>query len=268
MDQQACKLKSLDTLTGPAAHRAAYCCFCCHQINRYISRSKLVEAQKAHWHEVVSQQLLLLSTTAATPYTTFFFQPALGVICIDSRCMATVLGDMFMQLSFSIKAPRSSLIYVCIKAPKIYSVSRVPVLQHRDAIQLQKHLPAGTWNDILETKNYGILKLELKRFIFLWGLLVWQVANHVLYNVFCLLRFGMLWELHALLAWMNGKCWNNCVTLLSGVSGQRILSCGFQGSMTHIASRCFYLIAPSLSFLLSPIHRSSYKVGERSSECP
>lgn len=57
----------------PAAHGAAYCCFCCHRINHYISRSKLVEVQKAHWHEVVSQQLLLLSTTAATPYTTFFF---------------------------------------------------------------------------------------------------------------------------------------------------------------------------------------------------
>lgn len=62
-------------------------------------------------------------------------------------------------------------------------------------------------------------KLELKRFLFIWGLLVWQVANHVSYNVFCLLPFGMLRALHALSAWMNGKCWNNCFTLLSGVSG-------------------------------------------------
>lgn len=71
-----------------------------------------------------------------------------------------------MQLSFSIKAARSPLIYVCIKAAKIHSISMLPVLQHRDAAQLQKELPAGTWNDILETKNYAILKLELKRFLF------------------------------------------------------------------------------------------------------
>ena len=115
-----------------------------------------------------------------------------GVICTDSGCMATAPGDMFMRVSISIKAPRSSLIYVCIKAPKMYSISRVPVQQQRDAVQLQKHLPAGTWNDILGTKNYGILKLELKRFLFLWGLLVWQVANRVLYNVFCLSCSGAL----------------------------------------------------------------------------
>lgn len=70
---------------------------------------------------MVSQQLLLLSTIAATPYNTFYLAsgPASEVIGIDRRCMAMVLGDMFMQVSFSIKAPRSSFIYVCIRAPKI-----------------------------------------------------------------------------------------------------------------------------------------------------
>lgn len=71
-------------------------------------------------------------------------------------CLATTLGDMFMWVSFLRKAPWSSLIYVCIKAPKMYSISRLPVLQHRHAAQLQKHLPAGTWNDILETKLWNI----------------------------------------------------------------------------------------------------------------
>lgn len=55
------------------------------------------------------------------------YSPAPGVICIDGS--ATAPGDMLMQVSFSMEAPRSSLIYVCIKAPKLYSISRVPVLQ-------------------------------------------------------------------------------------------------------------------------------------------
>lgn len=50
--------------------------------------------------------------------------PAPGVICIDSS--ATAPGDMLTQVSFSIEAPRSSLMYVCIKAPKLYSISKVP----------------------------------------------------------------------------------------------------------------------------------------------
>ncbi len=198
----------------------------------------------------MSQQLLLLSTTAATPYTAFFF----------SSQWASTGGDLhwqqvyghsaggYVHAGFFLNKSSTVLINLCMHKS---SISRVPVLQHRYAVQLHKHLPAGTWNDILETKNYGILKLELKRFLFLWGLLVWQVANHVLYNVFCLLRFGMLWELHALLAWMNGKCWNNCVTLLSGVSGHRILSCGVWHTLR--------LTVSTQSLCLSPIHRSSYK---------
>lgn len=68
----------------------------------------------------------------------------------------------------------------------IYMLS---VLQHSDAVQLE-HLPAGTWNDFLKSRHYGNLKVELTRFLFLWGLLVWQVANHILCNVFL---FTVFW---------------------------------------------------------------------------
>lgn len=75
----------------------------------------------------------------------------------------------------------------------------------------------------------------------------------------CLLCFGMQRELHALFAWMNGKCWNNCLTLFSGVTGNRILSCEFHWSMTDDASHFLFPSLLTKIFILRIKH---------SSECP
>lgn len=98
------------------------------------------------------------------------------MICIDSGYMVTALWDMLTQASLSIKSAWPSLIYACMKAPKIYSYFQAAGAE----AQLKQHLPSGIWNDILETRNYGILKLEHKRFLCIRGLLVWQGTNHVL----------------------------------------------------------------------------------------
>lgn len=79
---------------------------------------------------------------------------------------------------------------------------------------------------------------------------------------FCLLCFGMQRELHALLAWMNGKCWNNCLTLFSGVTGNRILSCESHWCMTDNAS-LFLFPSPFLTkiFIFSIKHSSGCPSG-------
>lgn len=75
-----------------------------HQISHCSCTSLL--AQNSHGHEVVSQQLLLLSTTAATPQ-----------VCASTGGILhwqEVYGHMFSWVSLSIKAPHPSLIYIRI----------------------------------------------------------------------------------------------------------------------------------------------------------
>lgn len=117
-----------------------------------------------------------------------------GEICIDSRRMAPALGDMLLRVSFSIKAPRSSLIYVWMK---VNCVCRVLLRLHRDAAQLQKHLPPGAGKGILE--NLKRENIKAKRFLvfedYLFG--SWQI-------IFCIMLFCVFSLLRALLClkWM------------------------------------------------------------------
>lgn len=106
-----------------------------------------------------------------------------------------------------------------------------------------RHLELG-----LKNQKIVILKQELKRFVSLRNITLAGSKSRFVQR-FCLLSFGMQGELHALFAWMNGKCWNNCLTLFSGVTGSRILSCESHWCMTDNAS----LFLPSQQ-------RSSYLV--------
>lgn len=75
--------------------------------------------------------------------------------------------------------------------------------------------------------------------------------SYFVQGFFCSPCFGMHGESHALSAWMNGKCWNNCFTLFSGVSGW-ILSCEFHWGVTYNASLFLF---PSLSQTLLFVQR-------------
>jgi len=61
-----------------------------------------VELRKLVDINVTSQQLLLLSAGAATPPTGGAGWAAPGVVCIDSGCVATAPGDMFVCVFLSI----------------------------------------------------------------------------------------------------------------------------------------------------------------------
>lgn len=108
----------------------AHCCFVCRQISYTLSGyiTEKTSDGSLTWSVKSTAPPIELSSKCTSHCNSFSVcSPAPRLICIDSS--ATAPGDVLTQVSFSIEAPRSSLVYVCVKAPKLYSISKVPVLQ-------------------------------------------------------------------------------------------------------------------------------------------
>lgn len=176
---------------------------------------------------------------------------ALGAFCIERRCTVTCSCGFLSQKKSTSLIHLCTNIYACTLIPQCCSTE----MQYSLRINCLEALRLGL-------KNQKLCNIETRTKEISMSLRIITLAGSKSRFVqrLCLLCFGMQRELHALFAWMNGKCWNNCLTLFSGVTGNRILSCEFHWCMTDDAS---HFLFPSLFLTKIFILRIKH-----SSECP
>lgn len=213
----------------------------------------------------MSQQLLLLSTTAATPHTPSFQPVGQHWGCFTLTAVYGHSGEGHVYLGFFLNKSSTVLIYLCMhnSFENLLYIPGASAAEQRCSTAPEtcacRHLE---WH--LRNQKLWNIKTRTKEISNSWRIISLAGSKSCFVQCFfcfffSFLHFSMHRELHTLLAWMNGKCRNNCFTLLSGVSGHRILRCWFEWGMTHSASHCFYPISRSLFFLLSHTHSSDTK---------